>query len=303
MGARIFLIFLIAMSAHWTTLITTPDYADGLLCLAYSLLIVKSRASLICYVPSREIQLAIETAAGLRYPVNLIIRMLPSFLYDDVFNKDLSRDVNQFIDAPRRFLFLQGTPFIFLDSDMVATQNFDELLDYIDDSQSLNSFSNYDIIAVPNFRNKKKGYGGESGNFNAGMMIVPNPQKADYDQMIQVLSAGYNDTEEKLLNDVFRNRWKALPIGYNCQKRTFKFAPAVWNEVHASETGIKIVHYVGGKPWQSAEDIRRLDWEGSSSESMAPYNALFQLWHKLRRGDILLPEQLLDAIPRASISP
>lgn len=293
------------MNVQWTTLITTPDYADGVLCLAYSLLVVKSRANLVCYVPSSEIQRSIETAAlqvpGLSYPTNLVIKMLPDFLYDDIFNKDMSRDASMFIDAPRRFLFLQGGPFIFLDSDMIATQNFDELLDYINPSHAFNTTGTPDIIAVANFRNKKKGYGSESGNFNAGMMIVPNPQKADYDKMIQVLSAGYNDTEEKLLNEVFRDRWKALPIGYNCQKRAFKLAPRVWNEVRASETGIKVVHYVGGKPWQSAEDIRRLDWEGSTSESMAPYEGVFQLWHRLRSGEIRTPEALLDAIPLAPL--
>lgn len=67
--------------------------------------------------------------------------------------------------------------------------------------------------------------------------------------MIALLSrpGGYNDTEEKMLNDVFRSRWKALELKYNCQKRAYKLAPAVWNKIHA--TGIKIIHYVGGKYW------------------------------------------------------
>ena len=117
--------------------------------------------------------------------------------------------------------------------------------------------------------------------------------------MMQMLADGYSDTEEKLLNEVFRSRWRPLPVNYNCQKRAVKLAPAVWNDIRNSAMKIKVIHYVGGKPWQSAEEIRRLDWEGSSAESMAPYEKLFQLWHAVRRGEISSEMQLVDAIPLA----
>jgi hypothetical protein len=77
-------------------------------------------------------------------------------------------------------------------------------------------------------------------------------------------------------------------------------APTVWNDIRATAPGIKVVHYVGGKPWQSAEEIRRLDWEGSSEESMAPYGALFALWHQVYSGEIITPEELLHAVPTAA---
>ena len=286
---------------HWTTLITTVDYAPGVLCLAHSLLLVKSRANLLCYVTTPEVKAAIENTAissgkGV-YPTNLLVEILDQSLYDITFDEDIARDPSLFIDAPRRFLFLKQQPFIFLDSDMIATQNFDDLLDMLDNERYIND----DIIAVANFRNKKKGYGDETGNFNAGMMVVPQPKLQDYEVMVKILAGGYNDTEEKLLNDIFRNRWKALPIGYNCQKRAFKLAPTVWNSIADTAPGIKIVHYVGGKPWQSAEDIRRLDWEGSSEESMAPYDELFRLWHRVYSGEVTSAEELLAAVPRAVV--
>jgi hypothetical protein len=289
------------MTMHWTTLITTTDYASGVICLAHSLEIVKSKAELLCYVSSEAVKVVIEQVAlnnGRRvYPTNLRVEVLSGSLYDDVFSTDLQRDHSEFIDAPRRFLFLQGTPFIFLDADMIITQNIDDLFDLLVPG----SASTSDIIAVPNFRNKKKGYGDAKGNFNAGMMVVPNPRIADYQEMIRVLNAGYNDTEEKLLNQIFRDRWTALPIGYNCQKRAFKMAPHVWNNIRDTAPGIKVVHYVGGKPWQSAEEIRRLDWEGSSEEAMAPYGPLFELWHQVYRGEIVTAEDLQSAVPTASV--
>jgi hypothetical protein len=274
---------------HWTTLITTTDYAEGVVCLAQSLVVVESQARLLCYVPNdsvaEAIRVAIVSSAGPPLD-NLDISVLPPTLYDTSFSKDVARDASLFIDAPRRFLFLEGNPFIFLDSDMIATQNFDELLSYLEPEYWSTSNPLPDIVAVPNFRNKKKGYGDESGNFNAGMMIVPNPKIEDYNSMIRMLEEGYSDTEEKLLNEIFRNRWKALPVSYNCQKRAFKLAPAVWNFWRNGPMGIKIIHYVGGKPWQTPEEIRRLDWEGSSAASMAPYDALFRVWHVVRRAGV-----------------
>lgn len=273
----------------WTTLITTSDYAEGVICLAISLVLVKSRANLLCYVTTEYIKEVI-ILKSLQQPgyilSNLIIEIVPSFLYDDVFCVDISRDPSSFIDAPRRFLFKLGKPFIFLDADMIALQNFDELLDKIDDDIDNDGF----IYAVPNFRNKKKAYGSTSGNFNAGLMIVPRPLLSDYNMAINMLMNNYNDTEEKLLNEVFRNRWKGLSIGYNCQKRSYKLAPKIWNEIKESKLGIKIIHFVGGKPWQSAETIKRLDWEGYSEESMAPYHKLFELWHLIYDNKITINE-------------
>lgn len=226
---------------------------------------------------------------------NLRVVIIPPELCDRHFKTDLSNDPKSFIDAPRRFLFRLKQPFIFLDADMIAVQNFDEVLDYLlpaatssdnNSSPSRCSMNIQDssILAVPNFRNKKKSYNSVGGNFNAGVMIVPNPMEQDYVTMTNMLAAGYNDTEEKLLNEVFRGRWRELPISYNCQKRSFKLAPTIWNAIRESELGIKVIHYVGGKPWQSAEDIQRLDWEGAP-ESIRVYEPIFQLWHLIRNSN------------------
>jgi hypothetical protein len=223
---------------HWTTLITTADYAEGVVCLALSLQLVKSRAPLLCYVPSPAIEAAILSAmhthrSNLSIPVsNLIVRLIPSACTesDDAFRTNVCRDGGEFIDAARRFLFLMGEPFIFLDADMIVIRNIDDLLEHIV-IRNISPGGVGDggvegvgavgvgvgvgvgvdvgvgaeegrILAVPNFRNKRRGYGGGEGNFNAGLMVVPQPCRGDYEGMMGMLRGGYADTEEKLLNEV-----------------------------------------------------------------------------------------------------
>jgi lipopolysaccharide biosynthesis glycosyltransferase len=80
-------------------------------------------------------------------------------------------DKSSFIDAPRRALFRMGKPFIFLDADTIAIESFDDLFELLHTADD----SSNNIYAVPNFRNKKRNYNDNSGNFNAGVMVVPNP--------------------------------------------------------------------------------------------------------------------------------
>jgi hypothetical protein len=43
-----------------------------------------------------------------------------------------------------------------------------------------------------------------------------------------------------------------------------------------------VLHYVGGKPWQSKEQLERNDWEGGDA-----YEKLFDVWHLFRNGHIV----------------
>jgi lipopolysaccharide biosynthesis glycosyltransferase len=179
---------------------------------------------------------------------------------------------------------------------MIIVQNIDSLFSYLSDDKNPKETNH--IYAVPNFRNKKKCYS-VGGNFNAGLMVVPHPGRADYDEMMHMLNKGYNDTEEKLFNEIYRGRYIPLEFGFNSQKRCFSFNPALWDEVVDSENGIRVIHYVGYKPWQSAAELCRLDWEfagvdKSSAESMdagcaticAPYKPVTDLWHVVRRSAV-----------------
>ena len=200
----------------FTTLITTTDYVPGVVCLAQSLVLVKSTAVIRCWVTSTEVEDAILQSDLL--PKNIVIQHLPTETVDSFFRSAADIDQSLFIDAPRRSLFKVGQPFIFLDADMICLHNIDDLFDLLNQPRS-SEWVPGTVYAVPNFRNKKKSYNNATGNFNAGLMVMPDPQPEDYAKMTQILAAGYDDTEEKLLNDIFKGRWIPLPIAYNCQKR------------------------------------------------------------------------------------
>ena len=85
------------------------------------------------------------------------------------------------------------------------------------------------LYAVPNFRLKKRRFGDASSNFNAGVMVVPSPMADDAAALASlVASATDDDTEELLLNRLFKGRWAALPEGYNVPKRVAVHAPDLW---------------------------------------------------------------------------
>lgn len=48
-------------------------------------------------------------------------------------------------------------------------------------------------------------------------------------------------------------------------------------------SGIYVIHYVGGKPWQDEAQLEKTDWEKGKA-----YEALFEVWHRIRRGHIQL---------------
>ena len=108
---------------------------------------------------------------------------------------------------------------------------------------------------------------------------------------------GYNDTEEKMLNEVFRGRWKALNLCYNAQKRAFKYSPSIWNQMR--HDGIRIVHFVGAKPWQSLEEMKRQDWEVElgGEASVKVYAPLFSLWRKVRNTTLSLSLSSMATCP------
>jgi hypothetical protein len=205
-----------------------------------------------------------------------------------------------FVDAPRRLLFLLPIPIVFLDADLlIVSKSIDALIELCAGEES--------CYAVGNFRNKKGTFndpphamaaasaGAASANFNSGVMVVPydgDRFKRLYTESCRMLRDGYNDTEEKLLNVLFEGAWQGLPVGYNLQKRCFARNPPLWNSVLDGGNGYSsraiecamspalcVVHYVGGKPWQSLEELRVLDYEEDGDGTVERlYGVLFEAW-------------------------
>lgn len=194
----------------FTTIVTTPQYCIGAIVLAKSLKIVKTIYKLRIYVtaPSLESQLLV---LGTTHDVLDTIEVLPLNI-DEFFEG--STPVENFLDSPRRQLYKLNEPFVYLDCDMIVAQNIDSLMNLIDLKDDTTEFECY---AVANFRNKKRAFADVSnsnsmGNFNAGLMVCTKPSTfpALYKCCAEILSdPQFNDTEEKLLNDVYKVRHRS----------------------------------------------------------------------------------------------
>jgi hypothetical protein len=129
------------------------------------------------------------------------------------------------------------------------------------------------------------------------MMVVPHPRTAD-GQNLQALvdGAGGDDTEELLMNKLFRGRCTSLKHGYNVPKRVMHWAPTLWNRM-VEQREIVFLHYMGAKPWMADLEKRRgADWESERPS----YKVLEKVWWRVRRGELAVgPDGTLHgALPR-----
>jgi len=281
---------------YFLCFVTNGGYAPGAVCLAQSLLLVGSCARLRVIATSIEARDALlheleSSPTPLPPPMDVILEetTLPSF---DDNGSDEKKTHNGSgatlaVDAPRRCLFDDKREgWILLDADLVCISNPDSLFDILDQKQNKNIEEGADIYASANFRMKKKAFGSieDGGNFNAGMMVVPKPKTTDGDALQQLVNnATDEDTEELLLNTLFKGRCSSLKVGYNVPKRVFHHAPLIWKDLVENKE-IIFLHYMGCKPWMT--DIKKrigADWESE----MPAYKILEIFWWKVKRDDIL----------------
>jgi hypothetical protein len=80
----------------------------------------------------------------------------------------------------------------------------------------------------------------------------------------------------------------------------------VWNGVvdDEEEGGVVVLHYVGGKPWNTKEELEAIDWEERDCKDVAGrYGELFDVWKYIVRegggggGD--REPRLVPKVPRA----
>ena len=191
------------------------------------------------------------------------------------------------VDAPRRCLFHDKREgWILLDADLIAVSNPDSLFDVLESEPGRVNGAGQppiDMYASANFRLKKKKFGcvAGGGNFNAGMMVVPRPRTIDGEGLQSLVdAASEDDTEELLMNKLFRGRCSQLKDGYNVPKRVMHWAPALWNRM-VRRREIVFLHYMGAKPWmEDLEKRKGADWESERPS----YHLLERVWWRLRRG-------------------
>ncbi|KAJ5492649.1 hypothetical protein N7539_001395 [Penicillium diatomitis] len=285
----------------WTTLITNTNYLSGLLTLDYSLKKVGSKYPLIALYTDAfpaEGHAALDARGILKRHVPYL---LPSV------SKDYTNDV-RFYDCWSKltpFSLVEYDRVVQLDSDMVALQNMDELMDLELDAPELDGTGNRVFAAshacvcnplqkahypkdwIPancafttqhNDPESAQTTGAPPtaglGMPNGGLQVV-NPSKGTYDkisaQLASSTASNYDFADQSLLGDVFNGRWVAIPYIYNALK-TLR-----WKGVHDAiwrDENVKNVHYIlSPKPWDEWHAQQRGEQAQDSEKSKDPSHA------------------------------
>ena len=127
---------------------------------------------------------------------------------------------------------------VYLDSDTVVKGSLDDL------------FDGDDFAAVPD-----AGLDLPDGTvFNSGVFAV-NPSHGMFEKMMSQLghTTSYDGGDQGFLNQFFAD-WRKLPLEYNTTKRIYSHHPQVFNE-----DDVKVLHYVGRKPWEPTSKGERYD--------------------------------------------
>ena len=76
---------------------------------------------------------------------------------------------------------------------------------------------------------------------------------------------------------------------YNLQKRAYYHSHEEWDKALVDESGEYvhpvILHYVGGKPWNTEEELSQIDWEDATCKDEGGvgkrYQKVFKIWRDL----------------------
>ncbi|KAF2269826.1 glycosyl transferase family protein-like protein [Lojkania enalia] len=261
----------------WTTLITNTAYLTGLLTLDYSLKKHKTAYPLVALYTDTfppEGHSALD-ARGI--PKQHVPYLLPKL------HKDYTNDP-RFYDCWSKlqpFSLVEYDRVVQLDSDMLALQNMDELMDLELDPTSMAGKGNrvfaashacvcnplkkphypknwipencaftsqHDTPDDAQIRGARPDFG--LGMPNGGLQVV-NPSKEVFnlivDQMSNESTMDYDFADQSLLGDVFHGRWVALPYVYNALKtlRVRGVHHWIWQD-----DKVKNIHYIlSPKPW------------------------------------------------------
>lgn len=267
----------------WTTLITNTKYLSGLLTLDYSLKKAGSKYPLVALYTETFPPEGLEALKTRNIPSKEIPYLLPEA-------------PKEYVNDPRFYdCWSKLTPFslteydrvVQLDSDMLALQNMDELMELELDPPEMNGNGNRVYAAshacACNPLNKphypkdwvpancafttqhgtpdvaqKEGPPPTAGIAcpNGGLVVV-NPSQGIYDKIMQTLQDGdlttsYDFADQSLLGERFYGRWVGLPYIYNALK-TMR-----WKGVHDAiwrDDQVKNMHYIlSPKPWDEAPE-------------------------------------------------
>lgn len=281
-------------SKVWTTLITNTKYLSGLLTLDHTLKLHGSKYPLVAlYTDSFPAEGHVALDAR-KIPKKRIPYLLPKV------RKDFAND-SRFYDCWSKltpFSLVEYERVVQLDSDMLALQNMDELMDIPLDSPEMAGKGDRVFAAshacVCNPLNKPhypRDWVPENCAFtsqhgepdkaqlegapstaglampNGGLQVVI-PSREAYETISEALQSevttSYDFSDQSLLGDLFRGRWVAIPYIYNALK-TLR-----WKGVHDAiwrDEKVKNVHYIlSPKPWDEKDEDKGLPERDASHQ-------------------------------------
>ncbi|CAK4034199.1 glycosyltransferase family 8 [Lecanosticta acicola] len=280
-------------SKVWTTLITNTNYLSGLLTLDASLKFVGSKYPLVALYTDTFPAEGHAALDARKIPKKRVNYLLPST------HKDYTNDP-RFYDCWSKlnpFSLVEYERVVQLDSDMLALQNMDELMDIPLDGRELAGKGQRVFAAShacvcnplkkPHYpkdwipencaftsQHTKPDDAQETGAGPAEGLAMPNgglqvvvPSEEVYNLIWTKLQdsniADYDFADQSLLGDLFYGRWVALPYTYNALK-TLR-----WKGVHDAiwrDNRVKNIHYIlAPKPWdETQEDKSQADRDASN---------------------------------------
>jgi len=274
----------------WVTLLTQPNYVIGVRTLRASLAASGSDAPLVVMVTDaideetrqllRSDGCLLRDVAPLR-PLNGATGGYANARFAEVWTKLAVWGLTEFDRV------------VFLDADMLVTQNMDELFSLALADGSIaachacrcnpNRIASYPPSwtpencaythlsgtehAVAGRTSAGLGDSGPDDYLNGGFLVL-TPDEVVLADMVAQLGAlddlsRYPFAEQDFLNEFFHDRWQPLPYVYNALKTLPHQHPSIWHL-----PSVKNIHYIIDKPWQKPLDptdpyfeLNRLWWQ------------------------------------------
>ena len=200
--------------------------------------------------------------------IELLSRLYKNIIFKEVKTSDYSSLIDKFNKSnnskrfiPSLFTFeafelaAEYDRTLYLDSDMVILKNISELFSISTEISVTPDSGKYDL---------RKKY----NTFNGGFLLIDSvTYPKQYKKKLLDFSLTCTDmrlADQSIMNDFFKNKVHYLDSRYNCLKRCFPD-----NNFKSFDKNIKIVHYVGAKPWVNKES--RPPHENN-------YTSIEQLW-------------------------
>lgn len=177
-------------------------------------------------------------------------------------NDDFDKRFSKIYSKLSVFRLVEYEKVIFIDADILLLGNIDELF-RIDS----------DFAAAPDH-----GFSRNSDRLNSGLFLL-KPSMKTFDDMMEKFSevGSYDGSDQGFLNQYFEDRWLSLDPSFNTLKRVFEV-----DRDGFDLKKIKVLHFVGKKPWQfDVEENRK-------------YKELNMLWYNYCPADILAEYLLAD---------